>query len=145
MYLDLESFETTEEVNHVAKKFKHEDQKIQKFNIQNYIENLNEEDRKWRELYSKRKARVQDASKIYKTIQEGGQKSDLSCLTDSERAFLSSKPDYEEFNRNLHQLQKFATKVAFLHLSSENFKHKSISKLNSEIEKATDRIIKLED
>ncbi|XP_008212482.1 uncharacterized protein LOC100119765 [Nasonia vitripennis] len=142
---DLENTNATEEISHESKKFKPLKDEETKFDIIKYIESLKKEDKKWREEYAKRKTRVHELTKREKIVQQTGQKLDITVLSDSERAFLATKPDYEEFNKNLFQLHAMATKVTFLNRYAENFYEKSTSKLQNDTEDAVHRIIDLTD
>ncbi|XP_058803471.1 uncharacterized protein LOC131671225 [Phymastichus coffea] len=143
---DLEITNLTEEASHESKKFKthnkHEQQEI--FNIKVYIDNLKKEDKSWRDEYLKRKYQVQELLKRDKN-HEFIQTINNICLSDSERAFLSMKPDYDEFNNNLLQLHALATKVVYFNLCSENFRYKSSLKLQNDFDDAKYRIINLAD
>jgi len=136
---DLESTNITEEISHETKKLKLQNVS-ESFDLKKYIDALKEEDKKWREVYAKRKSRVQDLIKRDKNQQ---QSFDISCLSDSERVFLKAKPDYEEFNKNVFQLHAMATKVMFLNSCAENFSEKSAKKLKNETDTIMRRIINL--
>lgn len=96
-------------------------------------------------MYAKRKSRSQELAKYNKSLEHSGQTLDITSLSDSERAFLAAKPDYEEFNRNLFQLHAMATKVTFLNLWAENFYEKASVKLQNDTDNAVHRIINLAD
>ncbi|XP_011506218.1 PREDICTED: uncharacterized protein LOC105368791 [Ceratosolen solmsi marchali] len=139
---DLENVGETGVV-HEAKKLKFED--VNQFDIKKYIETLNEEDRKWREVYAKRKSRVQDLIKHNKHKEQAGQILDINFLSDHQRAFLALKPDYKEFNKNVFQLQAIATKVMFLNICSKHFYESVITTLQEDTNNIMHRIFNLID
>lgn len=143
--IDLEITNITEEVSHESKKFKaHNAHELESFDIKKYIDSLKKEDKCWRSEYLKRKSQTQEFLKRDKN-HDYIQTIDYSCLSDSERAFLSTKPDYDEFNKNLFQLHAMATKVVYLNLCAENFCNKSSFKLQKDLDNAKYRIISLVD
>ncbi|XP_014214378.1 uncharacterized protein LOC106643668 [Copidosoma floridanum] len=137
---DLENANITEETSPETpetKRLKLESES-ELFDIEKYMNDLSEEDKQWREVYTKRKSRVQDLMKRDKNQEKS---LDTSFLSDSERVFLKERPDYEEFNKNVFQLYAMASKVTFLNLCAENCALKSVEKLKSETVSVMHRII----
>ena len=139
----MENTNVTEEISQESKRFKFQNE-LEVFNIRKYIDNLTEEDKKWREEYAKRKSRTQDLAKRDKN-KEHKQKLDITCLSDYDRAFLAAKPDYEQFNKNLFQLHTMATKVTYFNMCAEHFCERSMVKLQNDTDDAVRRIINLVD
>ncbi|XP_014224284.1 uncharacterized protein LOC106650658 [Trichogramma pretiosum] len=138
--------DTTQDVTHESKKFKSSERAASKssFDLKGYIARLESEDAQWREEYARRRIRTRNTSLLLKTI-EAGQKLDLSVLTSREKAFLDARPNYDEFNENLHRLSELATKVTYLNLNASHLCEKSVTNLKSEVEKAKQRIIQFAD
>ncbi|KAJ8680846.1 hypothetical protein QAD02_016633 [Eretmocerus hayati] len=134
----------SEEISHESKKIKLAESNKASFDLRKYIDSLKEEKKQWKKEYAKRKTQVKELSKSSQN-QETSATLDLSCLSDSERAFLAARPDYEEFNRNVFQLHALATKVTYLNSLAESLFEKSIMKMQSDVKNATQRVIKLAD
>lgn len=113
------------------------------FNTRGYIENLRKEITEWKDLMRKQKNELNSLSESYRNKQE--QSFDLSILSASDRAFLNDGPNYEEFLSQVQELRKVAIKVAYLNLQNSELETNLTKLLESEIEDASVRVIKLID
>lgn len=72
-----------------------------------------------------------------------GQTLDINILSDSERAFLSKRPDYEYICKNSKKLLNVALKISMLNQLIHKLNVRFVEEMESKISKATRTLVKM--
>ncbi|XP_053986902.1 uncharacterized protein LOC128880640 [Hylaeus volcanicus] len=112
------------------------------FNLEEYIKSLREERKEWIETYKQRKAerRKLKKQKLYLDT-EGGQPLDLSILSDSEKAFVTARPNYMLICKNNQKLTVTTSKISLLNQMIYELNERFILQMEKRLRKVTDKII----
>lgn len=111
--------------------------------MKEYIKKLETEDREWRETLSKRKSETRTLRKQKKVLEQSGQELDLSLLSTSQRNFLASQFDCEQFCKNLNKLSEMTVKIIVASRLVEKTNQRLTAKLQKNLDKISERIIDL--
>ncbi|XP_029160382.1 uncharacterized protein LOC114932387 [Nylanderia fulva] len=116
---------------------------VEAFNLKEYIEKLKQERKDWQQEYRERKTQRKNLTKQKNSMK--GQVFDENLLTESERDFLLSRPNYEHIYQNNQKIVDAALKISTLSQHVHRLNQKFIEKMENNISTATKNIIKLED
>ena len=111
------------------------------FNLKEYIEKLRQERNDWQQEYRNRKTQRKNLTK-QKTSMEG-QVLDINILTESERDFLLTRPNYEYICQNSQKILDATLKISTLSQHVHKLNQKFIEKMENNISTATKNVIKL--
>lgn len=113
------------------------------FHLGEYIEKLKREQIDWEEEYRKRRARRKDLTKQKAIAESQGQFLDIDRLTESEKAFVRMRPNYEDICKNMQKLSNVALKISILNQMVHNSHQKFTERMESNISRATRDIIQM--
>ncbi|EFN67675.1 hypothetical protein EAG_00737 [Camponotus floridanus] len=115
--------------------------KTETFNLKKYIEELRQERKAWQKEYKSRKTQRKDLAKQKTSLEK--QAFDISILTESDRAFLLTRPNYELICQNSQKTLDAALKISLLGQHIQKLNKKLMEKMENNISTATKNVIKL--
>ncbi|KAM0735871.1 hypothetical protein ACS0PU_009832 [Formica fusca] len=113
------------------------------FNLKEYIEKLKQERKDWQKEYKNRKIQRKNLTKQKTSVEEQGQVFDINILTESDRVFLLTRPDYEHICQNSRKTLDAALKISTLSQHIHKLNKKFMEKMENNISTATKNVIKL--
>ncbi|KAG7197867.1 hypothetical protein KM043_001678 [Ampulex compressa] len=113
------------------------------FNLSQYVESLRKERKLWQERWKERKSQRRNLVKQKARMEEEGQSLDLNLLSDAERVFVASRPNYEHIHKNTKRLTNVASKIIILNQLVQRLNQRFTSKLEEETYNFTRQIIKI--
>ena len=113
------------------------------FNLDKYIINLKNERKEWIETLKQRKAQRKILTKQKLCIENQGQVIDLNVLTESERAFVMARPNFQEICKNHKKILDVTLKVSELRSIVHKLNEKFILQMEERLQKLTDKIIEI--
>ncbi|XP_011633404.1 uncharacterized protein LOC105424718 [Pogonomyrmex barbatus] len=116
---------------------------VEVFNLKEYIEKLRQERKDWQQKYKNRKVQRKNLTKQKITIEGQGQILDINLLTESERHFVLTRPNYEHICKNSQKLLDLALKLSILSQHVYKLNRRFMEKMEGNISKATIDIIKI--
>jgi len=116
---------------------------VKTLNLKEYIEKLKRERKNWQEEYRKRKIKLRILTKEKANMEQKGQNLDISVLSESERTFLLKRPNYEYICKNIQKLLDMALKINILNQFIRKLNRRFMETMESNISKATRKIIKM--
>lgn len=114
---------------------------VESFDLKNYVNSLKEERASWLKTYKQRKAKRRNLTKQKLSIQDQGQVLDLSALSESERAFVKARPNYEQIYANGKKLSSVALQVARTNQLVLKLNQTFILRMEERLRNVTQRII----
>lgn len=112
-------------------------------NLKEYIEKLKQEKQDWQQEYKNRKSQTRNLTKQKTSMETQGQVLDLNLLTESDRAFLLERPNYEYICRNTQKLLDMTLEISTLSQIVHKFNEKFMEKIQDSMDKATKSLIKM--
>lgn len=116
---------------------------IKTFNLKEYIEKLRQERKDWQQEYKNRKNQRKTLIKRKANIQAQGQTLDMTVLTESERAFLVARPNYEHICGNSQRLLDVALKISTISQLVQSLNERFVDRMENNISIATRNIIEI--
>ncbi|XP_012531070.1 uncharacterized protein LOC105833687 isoform X1 [Monomorium pharaonis] len=116
---------------------------IEAFNLKEYIEKLKQERKDWQQEYRKRKTQRRNLIKQKISMEEQGQILDINVLTETERTFVLTRPNYEHICKNSKKLQDVALRISTLSQNVHKLNRRFMERMESNIAKATVQVIKI--
>ncbi|XP_070165797.1 uncharacterized protein [Polyergus mexicanus] len=113
------------------------------FNLKEYIEKLKQERKDWQKEYKNRKIQRKNLTKQKTSVEGQGQIFDINILTESDRVFLSTRPNYEHICQNSRKTLDAALKISTLSQHIYKLNKKFMEKMENNISTATKNVIKL--
>lgn len=113
------------------------------FNLKKYIEKLREERKNWQKEYKSRKTQRKNLAKQKTNLERQGQAFDISILTESDRAFFLTRPNYELICQNSQKTLDTALKISILGQHIQKLNQKFMEKMENSISTVTKNVIKL--
>lgn len=113
------------------------------FNLKKYIEELRQERKDWQKEYKSRKTQRKNLAKQKTSLEKQGQAFDISILTESDRVFLLTRPNYELICQNSQKTLDAALKISLLGQHIQKLNKKFMEKMESNISTTTKNVIKL--
>ncbi|XP_050453289.1 uncharacterized protein LOC126852493 [Cataglyphis hispanica] len=113
------------------------------FNLKEYIEKLKQERKDWQKEYKNRKIQRKNLTKQKTSVAEQGQVFDINVLTESDRVFLLTCPDYEHICQNSRKTLDAALKISTLSQHIQKLNKKFMEKMENNISIVTKNVIKL--
>ncbi|XP_012285327.1 uncharacterized protein LOC105702380 [Orussus abietinus] len=135
-----EKSEDCERIDNIAKR--KEDESVE---LKKYIDKLRCERKNWQETLSERRRQRRTLLKKKAQLEHSKRFVDLSKLSDSERTWISHRPNYEQICRNSKKLVIMAVRVSILNQYITKLIHRFLLNMNQKIDNATKRIIELVD
>ncbi|XP_078045127.1 uncharacterized protein LOC144474286 [Augochlora pura] len=114
---------------------------VEEFDLKQYIRNLENERKEWISMLKQRKSERKRLMNQKLRLESQRQPFDLNALTDSERAFVMARPNYQHIYENNKKLQETAVKVSILNQIVYRVNQKFISKMEVGLCKMTENII----
>lgn len=111
--------------------------------MKEYIEKLRQERKDWQQEYKKRKTQRRNLSKQKTNVEGQGQVHDINVLTEAERTFVLTRPNYEHICRNSQKLQDVALKISTLSHNVHKLNRRFMERMEKNVAKATADVIKL--
>ncbi|XP_012228479.1 uncharacterized protein [Linepithema humile] len=111
--------------------------------MKEYIEKLTQEKKDWQQEYKNRKSQCRNLIKQKTSMETQGQALDLNLLTESDRAFLLERPNYEYICRNNQKLLDMTLKISVLSEIVHKFNLKFMEKMQDNMSKAIKNLIKM--
>ncbi|XP_018055205.1 PREDICTED: uncharacterized protein LOC108691804 [Atta colombica] len=116
---------------------------VEAFKLREYIDKLRQERKDWQQEYRNRKTQRKNLIK-QKTSTEGqGQILDINVLTEAERAFVLTRPNYEHICKNSQKLLDVALKISKLSQHVHKLNEKFMERMKDNISKATANVIEI--
>lgn len=109
--------------------------------LKDYIEKLRQERKEWQREYKKRKTQRKNLTKQKLSVEEQGQVLDLNILTESDRTFLLTRPNYEYICQNSQKTLNAALKISILSQHIHKLNQKFMEEMKSNIYTATKNVI----
>ncbi|XP_011688063.1 PREDICTED: uncharacterized protein LOC105450104 [Wasmannia auropunctata] len=116
--------------------------KDEAFNLKEYIERLRQERRDWQQEYRSRKTQRRNLTKQKASAEGQGQVLDINVLTEAERAFVLTRPNYEHICRNSQKLLDVALRISTLSQHVHKLNRRFMEKMEDNISRATVNVIK---
>ncbi|KOC65974.1 hypothetical protein WH47_12773 [Habropoda laboriosa] len=113
------------------------------FNLKEYIMCLKNEREEWIDTLKQRKAQRKNLTKEKLHFESQGQLLDLSILTDCEKAFIRSKPNYQYICRNYKKLLDITVKLSVLHNKVYKLNQRFISQMEGKLHRITEKVIEI--
>lgn len=113
------------------------------FNLKKYIEKLRQERKDWQKEYRSRKTQRKNLAKQKASLETQGQAFDINILTESDRTFLLTRPNYELICQNNQKTLDAALKISLLSQHIQKLNQKFMEKMENNISIATKNVIKL--
>lgn len=117
--------------------------KDENFNLKEYIEKLRQERKDWQQEYKNRKVQRRNLTKQKASVEGQGQVLDINILTEAERTFVLTRPNYEHICKNGQKLLDVALKISTLTQHVHKLNRRFMERMESNISKATVNIIKM--
>jgi len=114
---------------------------VEVFNLKEYIEKLRQERKDWQQEYKNRKAQRRNLTKQKASVE--GQVLDINLLTEAERNFVLTRPNYEHICRNSQKLLDMALKMSTLSQHVHKLNRRFMERMEGNISKATVNVIKI--
>jgi len=128
----------------VRKIEEHEEEIQKKFcNLNKYMEKLIQERKDWHQEYQNRKSQRKNLIKQKASTEIQGQILDLNLLTESDRAFLRNRPNYENYWKNNRELLHMTTKISMLSERVNNATEKFMKNMQDSISRTGKKLIKI--
>ncbi|KYN35858.1 hypothetical protein ALC56_09649 [Trachymyrmex septentrionalis] len=116
---------------------------VEVFNLKEYIEKLRQERKDWQQEYRNRKAQWKNLTKQKTSLEGQGQVLDINVLTEAERAFVLTRPNYEHICKNSQKLLDVAVKISKLSQHVHKLNEKFMERMKDNISKATANVIEI--
>ncbi|XP_020300084.1 uncharacterized protein LOC109863861 [Pseudomyrmex gracilis] len=113
------------------------------FNLEEYIERLREERKNWQREYKDRRTQRKNLLKQKASLEGQGQIIDINALTERERNFLLTRPNYEHICKNSQKLLDTAIKLSTLGELVNTMHIRFMKKMENNILATTKSIIKM--
>ncbi|XP_072765556.1 uncharacterized protein [Anoplolepis gracilipes] len=113
------------------------------FNLKEYVEKLRQERKDWQKEYKNRKTQRKNLTKQKTSVEGQGQVLDINILTESDRSFLLTRPNYEYISQNSQKTLDAVLKISILSQHVHKLNQKFIEKMETNIYTATKNVIKL--
>lgn len=117
----------------------------ERFELADYVERLRRERKLWIETWRQRKAERKILTGRKSSAEARGQCFEVNVLSDSQRAFVLARPNYEEISQDRRKLIAVAMKVAALNRLARKLNQRFISQMEEKLYDVTKRIIKMSD
>ncbi|KZC13287.1 PREDICTED: uncharacterized protein LOC107191395 [Dufourea novaeangliae] len=127
--------------NHDTNKYVSKTPEVEGFNLELYIRNLKEERKEWIETLRQRKAERKSLKKQKLRLENQGKSVDLITLSDSEKAFVTSRPDYQSICKSNKRLTEMALKVSILHHMVYKLNQRFILRMEKKLCRVTKKVI----
>lgn len=111
------------------------------FNFEEYVNSLKNERKEWLETYKRRKRERRSLTKQKLRLENDGQPLDLNLLSDSEKAFLLARPNYQNICKNANKLSETALKISMLNDMVYEVNKRFILQMEERLRKIKKRII----
>lgn len=119
------------------------DTNVETFNLKEYVGKLKQERKDWQQEYKNRKIRRKNLAKQKINLEKQGQPLDINILTESERVFLMSRPNYEHMCKSSKNLSNMALKISILNQLVCKLNKQFMKKMEDNISRATRDVIKM--
>ncbi|XP_033326777.1 uncharacterized protein LOC117220676 [Megalopta genalis] len=126
-----------DDMKHYASKTLQEDD----FDFEQYIHNLKNERKQWITMLKQRKSERKRLLNQKLRLESQRQPFDLTVLTDSERAFVLARPNYQNIYENNKKLREKTVKLSILNQMVYRVNQKFISRMEVGLRKITEKII----
>lgn len=113
------------------------------FNLEEYIEKLRQERKNWQQEYKDRRTQRKNLLKQKESLEEQGQIIDINALTEHERNFLLTRPNYEHICKNSQKLLDTAIKLSTLGELVNTLNTRFMKKMENNMLATTKNIIKM--
>ncbi|XP_014476712.1 PREDICTED: uncharacterized protein LOC106745533 [Dinoponera quadriceps] len=113
------------------------------FNLEKYIEKLKQERKDWLQEYRNRRIQRKNLTKQKAIVEKQRQLLDMNILTDSERAFVKARPNYEYICNNSRKLPDLALRISMLSQLVCKLDKRFMEKMESNISRATKKLIEM--
>lgn len=113
------------------------------FNLKEYIEKLKQERKEWQQEYKFRKIQRKTLTKQKINLERQGQPLDTNALTESQRAFIAARPNYENICRNTQKLHDTVLKITTLNQLVCKLNQRFMEKMEDNIARTTKKVIEL--
>ncbi|EFN89382.1 uncharacterized protein LOC105185314 [Harpegnathos saltator] len=113
------------------------------FNLEEYIKKLKQERKDWQQEYKNRKIQRKNLAKEKTIMESQGQLLDINILTESERAFITARPDYEYICKNGQKLSDVALKISILSRLVHKLNQRFMENMENNMSRAVKDIIKM--
>ncbi|KYN06698.1 hypothetical protein ALC62_02356 [Cyphomyrmex costatus] len=116
---------------------------VKAFNLKEYTDKLKQERKDWQQEYRNRKVQRRNLTKQKLRTEGQGQILDINVLTEAERAFVLTRPNYEHICKNSQKLLNMALKISMLSQHVHKLNQRFMERMEGNISKATVNIIKI--
>ncbi|KYN27600.1 PREDICTED: uncharacterized protein LOC108771137 [Trachymyrmex cornetzi] len=116
---------------------------VEAFNLREYIDKLRQERKDWQQEYRNRKTQRKNLTKQKTSTERQGQNLDINVLTEAERAFVFTRPNYEHICKNSQKLLDVALKISKLSQHVHKLNEKFMERMKNNISKATVNVIEI--
>lgn len=112
-------------------------------NLKEYVEKLRQERKDWQQEYKNRKVQRRNLTKQKASVEGQGQVLNINILTETERTFILTRPNYEHICKNSQKLLDMALKISMLNQHVYKLNRRFMEQIEGNIAKATANIIKI--
>ncbi|XP_076654780.1 uncharacterized protein LOC143360096 [Halictus rubicundus] len=116
---------------------------VEVFDLEQYIHRLKNERTEWIKTWKQRKAERKSLTKKKLQLESQGQPVDLTALTDSEKAFVVARPNYQSICKKNKKLKETMLKVLMLHQMVYKLNQRFILKMEKRVSKIKGKIIEM--
>ncbi|KAL0121094.1 hypothetical protein PUN28_008666 [Cardiocondyla obscurior] len=116
--------------------------KVEAFNLKEYIEKLEQERDNWQQEYRNRRAQRKRLAKQKADLKRQEQVFDINLLSEAEKTFILTRPNYEHMYKNSLKLQDVELKISFLNRHIHKLNQKFMKIMENNIKETTIDIIK---
>lgn len=111
------------------------------FDLEEYIEKLQQERKNWEQEYRNRKSQRKNLTKRKAIVESQRQSLNLNILTESERAFILARPNYENICKKSQKLPEVVLKISALSKMVHKLNQEFMETIENNISRATRDII----
>ncbi|XP_076276554.1 uncharacterized protein LOC143207221 [Lasioglossum baleicum] len=116
---------------------------VEAFDLEQYICSLKNERTEWLKTLKQRRAERKSLTKQKLRLENEGQPVDLTALTDSEKAFVVARPNYQNIWKKNKKLRETTSKVLILNQMVYKLNQRFIFKMEKRLSKCTGKIIEM--